>query len=89
MTFAIPDFLQPTGRNCPKHSNVPTYMINGHEKCGACSLYRANKKRDDDLKDYFKKNGDVLGNYNKEKDQARIKRQERKDFKKAAAGDRS
>ncbi len=76
------DFLIETGRTCPKH-HCKTYWINGKERCGGCSLHRANKAAEQKIIDHYQENGDILGDHNRaiaEKRQRKVKGK-REDYK--------
>ena len=79
MTFKLPDFINLTGRTCPKHGCPTYYDDNGKERCGGCDLYKAHKRamaeRDAKL------DPNKLDDYNKDKAEKRHRRQEKQDGK--------
>lgn len=78
MLSKIPDFLKLTGRNCPKHK-TPTYWIGGKEKCGACSLHRAEIVKQKTMRERC--NPAILKEYNAAKYLKKEDRQKVDDYK--------
>ena len=73
------DFLKPTGRTCSVH-HCKTYWINGQERCGGCSLHRADKAYEDNKNNRIDHN--ILKEYNEAKYLKKEDRQKVDDYKK-------
>lgn len=73
----MPDTVKRLDKTCPK-CGTKMFLANGKEVCGECQLADVNKKAIKNVEEHYKENGDVLGNYNKARAEAKEKKSDYK-----------